>query len=210
MDNVETESNRRRDRQEPITMRSLQKELQSYRVDNERIMKAQEEILQSLNMLQKQVNKDSGIGQEASARKVEVSRSHDRRDDHGGSRRSRSISKHQHQHQHSPGQLTRKTYARSRSASNPSVSPVKHPRRRHGSNSLHGELRKIRPPSFDGGNKKREDAKAWLMEMRKYFQLHDYSSNAEARIAAYHLQRKASMWWDQLKQVKHFDEKRIS
>jgi hypothetical protein len=59
MGNVETESNGRRDRQEPVTMRSLQKEVQRYRVINERIMKAQEEILQSINMLQKQVNKGS-------------------------------------------------------------------------------------------------------------------------------------------------------
>jgi hypothetical protein len=34
-------------------MRSLQREVQSYRVDNEKIMKAREEILQSLNMLQR-------------------------------------------------------------------------------------------------------------------------------------------------------------
>jgi hypothetical protein len=54
------ESNGRRDRQEPVTMRSLQREVQSYRDDNEKIMKDQEEILQSLNMLQKQVNKYSG------------------------------------------------------------------------------------------------------------------------------------------------------
>jgi hypothetical protein len=75
---------------------------------------------------------------------------------------------------------------------------------------LQGELRKIKPPSFDGENKKGEDAEAWLLGMRKYFQLHDYSSNVEARIAAYHLQGKASMWWDRLKQVKHLDEKIIS
>jgi hypothetical protein len=42
--------------------------LQSYRENNENIMKAQEEILQSLNMLQRQYNKDSGTNQEASAR----------------------------------------------------------------------------------------------------------------------------------------------
>jgi hypothetical protein len=35
MGNVETESNGRRDRQEPVTMRSLQREVQSYREDNE-------------------------------------------------------------------------------------------------------------------------------------------------------------------------------
>jgi hypothetical protein len=38
-------------------MRSLHREVHSYRVDNENIMKAQEEILQSLNMLQKKSNK---------------------------------------------------------------------------------------------------------------------------------------------------------
>jgi hypothetical protein len=38
MGNVETELNGRRDRQETVTMRSLHKEVQSYRVDNERIM----------------------------------------------------------------------------------------------------------------------------------------------------------------------------
>jgi hypothetical protein len=47
-------------------MRSLHREVQSYREDNERIMKAQEEILQSLNMLHKKVNKDSGTKQEFS------------------------------------------------------------------------------------------------------------------------------------------------
>jgi hypothetical protein len=57
--NVDIESNGRRDRQELVTMRSLQNEVQRYRDDNERIKKAQEEILHNLNMLQKQVNKDS-------------------------------------------------------------------------------------------------------------------------------------------------------
>jgi hypothetical protein len=46
--------------------------------------------------------------------------------------------------------------------------------------------------------------------MRKYFQLHDYSSNEKAKIATYHLQGKEYMWWVWLKQFKHLDEKRIS
>jgi hypothetical protein len=33
---------------------------------------------------------------------------------------------------------------------------------------LQGELRKIKPPSFDGENKKFEYVEAWLLEMRKY------------------------------------------
>jgi hypothetical protein len=41
---------------------------------------------------------------------------------------------------------------------------------------LQGEFKKIKPPTFDGEHKKYEDAKAWLLGMRKYFQLHNYSS----------------------------------
>jgi hypothetical protein len=114
MGNVETESNGRRDRQEPVTMRSLHREVQSYRDDNERIMKAQEEILQSLNMLHKQVNKDSGTKQAASARQVSTSRSHNKRDDHGNDRQSRSMSRLHH----SPRQSTRRTHASSGPGSN--------------------------------------------------------------------------------------------
>jgi hypothetical protein len=40
---VETELNGRRDRQNPVTMRSLHREVQNYREDNGRIMKALEE-----------------------------------------------------------------------------------------------------------------------------------------------------------------------
>jgi hypothetical protein len=57
-------------------------------------------------MLKNQVNKYSSTNQEASSNKVEESRSPDRRDDHGGSRLSRSISRHQHHHY--PRKLTRK------------------------------------------------------------------------------------------------------
>jgi hypothetical protein len=55
---------------------------------------------------------------------------------------------------------------------------------------LQGDIRNIKPPTFDGDHKKDEDAEAWLLGMRKYFQLHNYSSNVEARIATYHLQGK--------------------
>jgi hypothetical protein len=75
---------------------------------------------------------------------------------------------------------------------------------------LQWKLRKLKPPSFDGENKKGEDEETWLLGMRKYFQLHNYSSNEKSRIAPYHLQGKESMWWDWLKQVKNLDEKRIS
>jgi hypothetical protein len=46
--------------------------------------------------------------------------------------------------------------------------------------------------------------------MNKYFQLHYYHSRVETRIATYHLKRKATMRWDQLKQENHLDENKIS
>jgi hypothetical protein len=59
-------------------------------------------------------------------------------------------------------------------------------------------MNKIKPPTFDGENKKDEDAKTWLLGMRKYFQLHNYSFHTEGRISIYQLKGKASMWWDHL------------
>jgi hypothetical protein len=49
-------------------------------------MKSQEEILQSLNMLHRQANKDSSTKQVDSARHVTTSISHRRRDEHGNDR----------------------------------------------------------------------------------------------------------------------------
>jgi hypothetical protein len=75
---------------------------------------------------------------------------------------------------------------------------------------LQGELRKIKPPNFDSEHRKGEEVEAWFFEMNKYFQLHDYASRVETRSATYHLQGKTTMWWDQLKQSKHHDDKKVS
>jgi hypothetical protein len=44
----------------------------------------------------------------------------------------------------------------------------------------------------------------------EYFQLHDYTSRVETRIATYYLQGRENMWWDRIKQEKHLDEKKVS
>jgi hypothetical protein len=71
-------------------------------------------------------------------------------------------------------------------------------------------MNKIKPPTFYGENKKDEDVETWFLSMRKYFQLHNYSSHAEGRIAIYQLKGKESMWWDQLVQVQHIKEKSVT
>jgi hypothetical protein len=75
---------------------------------------------------------------------------------------------------------------------------------------LQGEMNNIKPPTFDGEKKKYEDVKTWLLGMRRYFQLHNYSSQEEGIISIYQLKGKASMWWDQLVKVQHIDEKKIT
>ena len=98
--------------------------------------------------------------------------------------RSRSVSKH---HRHSPKHSNK----RSHNSSSPS------PTRKHRKSKvdeLKGEINKIKPHFFYEEHKKDEDVETWLLGMRKYFQLHDYSSNVEARIANHHFQGKTSMW----------------
>jgi hypothetical protein len=46
--------------------------------------------------------------------------------------------------------------------------------------------------------------------MRKYFQLHNYSTQVKGIIYIYQLKGRASMWWDQYVKVKHIDENKVT
>jgi hypothetical protein len=108
------------------------------------------------------------------------------RRDHGRRSRSKSGSRcHSRSQRHSD--------SKTHSSSSPSPTQ-KH--RKSGREELKGEMNKIKPPTFDGEHKKEEDDETWLLGMKKYFQLHNYSSHVEGRIAMYQLKGKASMWWD--------------
>jgi len=75
---------------------------------------------------------------------------------------------------------------------------------------LRGQMNKIKLPTFYGEHKKDEDFETWLLGMRKYFQLHSYSSHVEGRFSIYQLKGKESMWWYQLVQVQHLGEKNVT
>jgi hypothetical protein len=94
--------------------------------------------------------------------------------------------------------------------SSSSSSPVRKHKRRIGVDELQGEMNKIKPPTFDSEHQKDEYAETWLMGMRKYFQMHNYSMQVEGRIGFYQLKGKASMWWDHFVQVQHIDEKKVT
>jgi hypothetical protein len=101
-------------------------------------------------------------------------------------------------------------YASENPARSPKLSLVRQQRRKQEVYSLQGDLRKLKPPSFEGEREKEDDFEAWFLGLRRYFQLHNYLSNLEAKIPTYHLHKKAAMWWDQLKQVEHVNESRIT
>jgi hypothetical protein len=90
------------------------------------------------------------------------------------------------------------------------VSPARQQGRKPEVDSLQGEVRKLKPPSFDGEREREDDVEAWFLGIMRYFQLHNYSSHLEAKISTYHLHGKDAMWWDPLKQLEHVNESRIT
>ena len=63
------------------------------------------------------------------------------------------------------------------------MSLVRHQRRIHEVDSLQGEMRKLKPPSFDGEKEREDDVEAWFLGLKRYFQFHNYSSKLEANIS---------------------------
>ena len=75
---------------------------------------------------------------------------------------------------------------------------------------ISGELKKIKPPTFNGETEKGEEAESWLSGMRKYFQIYNYSNQLKARMAIYNLSGKADIWWQDLKRVKGIKEREVN
>jgi hypothetical protein len=132
---------------------------------------------------------------EIESRKAGSHRAHDK------TREGRSVDRNNH---HSPRNSSRREH----SSSSPSL--VRNHKNRYVVDELQGEINKIKPPTFYGEHKKDEDAKTFLLGMRKYIQLHNYYSHVEGIIQIYHIKGKTSMWWDQFVQVQHIDEKQIT
>jgi hypothetical protein len=93
------------------TIKSLQRDVQSYKVDNERLMKAKEQqygfnikLLQSLDIIEKKMDK------EIESSKSRSHRSHARRGESG------SVGRHHH---HSPRHSVRRAH------NSPRLSPIK-------------------------------------------------------------------------------------
>ena len=91
----------------------------------------------------------------------------------------------------------------------PAEDGTKTDRKRKQVDHLEGEFKKIKPAIFDGESRTREKVEAWLLDIKKYFQIYNYSSNMKVRMAIYNLKGKASIWWQDLKLAKGLKEKQM-
>ena len=95
------------------------------------------------------------------------------------------------------------------SSGDTSSSSHKIKRRIHHRDLSRDEFKKAKPPTFDGEVKTGQEAEAWLLGIKKYFQVHDYSGNMKARVSIFNLNGRASIWWEHFKQVKKISERRL-
>jgi hypothetical protein len=165
-------------------MRNLIVELQIFKADNEKLKKAQQEQ-QEINevllhsIVTKKIQKDNNHEEEVNKRA------------------SNNL-----------GLETEK--GDSSSEGTPSIEErTKYDRKRKQVDHLEGEFKKIKPATFDGEFKTREEAEAWLLDIKKYFQIYNYSKNMKVRIAIYNLKGKASIWWQNMKLAKGLKEKQL-
>jgi hypothetical protein len=151
-------------------------ELQSCKADNERMMKEQEKkteinavLLQSLSDLQRQMQHEPEM----------------QRHDHVNGHTERSTSRKVHHRGKGPVPYdsTEKEAGDSEgSSSSRTSSYFQREQKKQKTSKGHKfeEFRKAKPPSFDDEIKKGEEAEAWLLGLKKYFRIHDFSENLKA------------------------------
>ena len=69
-------------------------------------------------------------------------------------------------------------------------------RKRRYKNHSRDEFKKAMPPTFNGEINNGQEAEAWLLGMRKYFQVQDYSRNMKARVSIFNLSGREFIWWE--------------
>ena len=77
-----------------------------------------------------------------------------------------------------------------------SFSSHKRKRKRHHRDRSRDEFKKEKRPTFDGEIKTGQEAEAWLLGIKKYFQVHNYSGNMKARVSIFNMNGRASIWWE--------------
>jgi hypothetical protein len=178
--NRDEESDERREIGTPLdlveTVRSLMVELQSCKANNERMMKEKEKqteinavLPQSLSDLQRKMQHEPKM------------------QNHGciSGHTERSTSRKVHPRGKGPvlDDSTEKEVGDSEGSSSSrtsSYSQKKQKKQKTPKRYKFEEFKKAKPPSFDGEIKKGEEVEAWLLGLKKYFRVHDFSENLKA------------------------------
>lgn len=58
--------------------------------------------------------------------------------------------------------------------------------------------------------KKLEDAEAWLLGMKKFLELHDFTENMKVGITIFSLKGKGNIWWEDVKRIRGIKTKELS
>jgi hypothetical protein len=205
------------------TMRSLMVDLQSCKANNERLIKEQEKqteinaiLLQSLSGIQRQLQ-HGPTASHVDIHDTKKTQSPPEIRNHGpesGHTRRRTSKKTQHgakRHsmEESYSEETNNSKEFSSSETN-SHFQRRRKKRKHSKSRDPEEFKKDKPPTFDGKIKKGEEAKVWLLVLKKYFRFHNYSENLKARITIFNLNGKASIWWEDLRNMKGIHENEFS
>jgi hypothetical protein len=166
------------------TMRNLIVELQVFKADNEKLKKAhedQQEINEVLlrSIVTKKIPKDNDKEEEVN-------------------KRASKNSGPEAENENSSFEGTPTTENKTTTG-----------RKRKQVDHLEGEFKKIKPSTFDGESRTGEEVEAWLLDIKKYFQIYNYSSNMKVRMAIYNLKGKVSIWWQDLKLAKGLKEKQM-
>jgi hypothetical protein len=225
--NREEESDERRVVETPPdldeTVRSLMEELQSCKADNERLIKEQEKqteinavLLQSLSDIQRQLQHGpttSNVDRHHTKKTQSPPEIQKHGPESGHTRRSTSKKAQHGAKRHSTEESSSEETDNSKefsSSETSSHSQRRRKKRKHSKSHDPEEFKKSKPPTFDGEIKKGEEAEVWLLGLKKYFRVHDYSENLKARITIFNLNGKASIWWEDLRNVKGIHEKDLS
>jgi hypothetical protein len=83
-------------------------------------------------------------------------------------------------------------------------------KRKYSKNQGPEKFKKSRPLAFDGEIKKGEEEEIRLLGLMKYFRVHGYSKNLKPQISIFNLNGKASIWSEDLRNVKGIQEKKLS
>jgi hypothetical protein len=175
------------------TVRSLMVELQRYKDDNERLIKEKEKktkinaiLLQSLSDIQRQLQHGPNTSH-TNQRQTKRSRSPPGMQKHGPLSGHTGRSTLRKVHPRDKGQASNDSSGKetgdsegSSSSKTSSYFRRKRKKRNHSKNHNLKEFKRAKPPSFDGEIKKGGEVEAWLLGLKKYFRVHDFSKNLKA------------------------------